>query len=189
MKKYILEKHVITFDYPSDYKRLQKFLNNLDNKEDFSISSAWLFWVDDWGAYDPAEHIEFTSKEEALKAFAEKSSNASGSYDSLELEGWTLEEETNGRFEDIIAEHEFKGEHNPYYVIANENSYENNESKCCELQEIWNYTIDEEQASTEWAKLINAYNKANQTNATPEDIDFSDLVYWTQEENYFSFEF
>lgn len=187
MKKYILEHHEINFNRSCG--DLPKFLRYIENVEDFSILSAELFILDEWGSYDPRESFVFDNKEEALKAFAEKTFKATGGYRDLDLEGWTLEVENDGHLEGEIATHEFKGADNPFYVLAHENSLDNNTERCERLADEYEATWEDGQPLTEWAQLIEQYNQANGTNEVPENIDTWDVIQWTLATNYFKFEF
>ncbi len=188
MRKFLLEKHVIHLNA----EELEKFKEDIDRDcfiYNFSVFEAQRFMGDIRESYEPAETRIIYHKPAALQAFSETSCSASGGVDSLDLTGYLLLEDYSGSYYDIVDAHEFQGADNPFYVIACTNNQENNEERCQDLLEEWRNPIDEEQDGSEWVQLINKYNEAHGTNETPEDAPLSAIAKWTQEQNYFSFEF
>ncbi len=188
MRKFLLEKLVIHFN-AEELEEFKKYLRQHSFIYDFSIDDAQDFILDTIGPYKPAESKIIYHKPAALQAFAETSCSASGGVDSLDLTGYMLLEDYRGGYLDYVDEHRFKGADNPFYVIACTNNQENNVERCQDLLEEWKNPIDEEQDGSEWVQLINKYNEAHGTNETPEDAPLSAIAKWTQEQNYFSFEF
>lgn len=188
MRKFLLEKHVIHLN-AEELEKFKEYINRNSFIYNFSLFDAQRFMGCLKESYEPAESRIVYSKPAALQAFAETSCSASGGIDSLDLTGYLLLEDYSGSYYDIVDDHEFQGADNPFYVIACTNNQENNEKRCLKRFRDWTNSTDEEKDGSEWVQLINKYNEAHGTNETPEDAPLSAIAKWTQEQNYFSFEF
>lgn len=175
----VLERHKLEIHGGRSVEKFEKLNDREVSNETYYTSAIEWYNGVEWGDGTPDEMETFNTLEQAVKAFNEKRKEFSVDFSEVIADGWRVVMYTyysNGDIEqDVVIEHEWKGEDNPWWVKKNENSEENNEEQ---VDELYNYNY------TEYKKLREAFKEAN---PEEDEDDRWEMARWTQAVNYFKF--
>ncbi len=164
-------------------------LYNLDS----TIIEAWnILWA---GCnYDAIEIEEHAGLPSAMNAFYKKQKEKKMKVDlkhkKIHMIGHTLEAENLETGEIVtLAYDEFKDEDNGFYVADNTNDRYNNEKLCEELLYVWEDEVEPLQPQTEWAKMVDLFNRAQGTSYDASEVSIEEMAEFTEKNNYFKFKY